>query len=102
MSELLEWRVAARATGLLREFNQAGVLDAADVHAAQRITALGGEPDETVGLALALTVRALRHGSVCLDLASVAADTDDAEVSWPEPGLGWPRCETASWCRHRC
>ncbi|MGB3334980.1 MAG: AAA family ATPase, partial [Mycobacterium sp.] len=86
MSELLEWRVASRATGLLRDFNQAGVLDAADVHAAQRITALGGEPDETVGLALALTVRALRHGSVCLDLSSVAADTDGAEVTWPEPG----------------
>lgn len=86
MSELLEWRVASGATGLLREFNRAGVLDAADVHAAQRITALAGEPDETVGLALALTVRALRHGSVCLDLSSVAADTDGAEVSWPEPG----------------
>ncbi|TXI54341.1 exodeoxyribonuclease V subunit alpha [Mycolicibacter arupensis] len=95
MSELLEWRVACGATGLLRDFNQAGVLDAADVHAAQRITALGGDPDETVGLALALTVRALRHGSVCLDLASVAADTDAVEVPWPEPGAWLAAVQTS-------
>jgi exodeoxyribonuclease V alpha subunit len=95
MSELLEWRVACGATGLLRDFNQAGVLDAADVHAAQRITALGGETDETVGLALALTVRALRHGSVCLDLASVAADTDAVEVPWPEPGAWLAAVQTS-------
>lgn len=89
MSEMLQWRVAASATGLLRDFNQAGVLDAADVHAAQRISQLAAEPDEAVALALALTVRALRHGSVCLDLPSVAdADTDAvaaAGLSWPEP-----------------
>lgn len=95
MSELLEWRVACGATGLLRDFNQAGVLDAADVHAAQRITALGGDPDETVGLALALTVRALRHGSVCLDLVSVAADTDAVEVPWPEPGAWLAAVQTS-------
>ncbi len=95
MSEMLEWRVACGATGLLRDFNQAGVLDAADVHAAQRITALGGETDETVGLALALTVRALRHGSVCLDLASVAADTDAVEVPWPEPGAWLAAVQTS-------
>lgn len=85
MSEMLEWRVAARATGLLRDFNQAGVLDAADVHAAQRISELAGEPDETVVLALALTVRALRHGSVCLDLSSVTEIDADTVLSWPEP-----------------
>ncbi|MGV0626462.1 exodeoxyribonuclease V subunit alpha [Mycolicibacter minnesotensis] len=86
MSDQLDWRVAVGATGLLRDFNQAGVLDSADVHAAQRITSLAGEPDETVALALALTVRALRHGSVCLDLSAVAADTEAADVTWPESG----------------
>lgn len=88
MSELLDWRIAADTTGLLRDFNHGGVLDAADVHAAQRITALADEPDETVELALALTVRALRNGSVCLDLSAVAADTDAPELAWPEP-VAW-------------
>ncbi|MGH3564101.1 MAG: exodeoxyribonuclease V subunit alpha, partial [Mycobacterium sp.] len=82
----LACRVATGATGLLRAFNDAGVLDAADVHTAQRITALGKEADETVGLALALAVRALRGGSVCVDLLSVAADSGVAELDWPDPG----------------
>ncbi|HUO39715.1 MAG TPA: AAA family ATPase, partial [Mycobacterium sp.] len=73
------------ATGLLRSFNDAGVLDAADVHAARRITALANEPDEAVALAVALVVRALRSGSVCVDLRSVAADSGVVDVAWPEP-----------------
>ncbi|OBI12717.1 exodeoxyribonuclease V subunit alpha [Mycobacterium sp. E2497] len=79
-------RFALAAAGLLGEFNRAGVLDAADVHAAQRITTLADEPDESVALALALVVRALRGGAVCVDLASVAADADAPELPWPEPG----------------
>lgn len=85
MSEPWAWHQSVVATGLMREFNEAAVLEAADVHAAQRIVSLAGETDERVGLALALTVRALRHGSVCLDLTSVATDTGLAELSWPEP-----------------
>ncbi|BBX24002.1 RecBCD enzyme subunit RecD [Mycolicibacter terrae] len=81
----LSCRVALRATGVLREFNEAGVLDAADVHTAQRICALGGETDESVALAVALTVRALRTGSVCVELATVAEGTELPELSWPEP-----------------
>lgn len=81
----LSWRVARRATGLLREFNDAGVLEAADVHTAQRICALGKESDESVALAVALTVRALRTGSVCVELASVAEGTEAPELAWPEP-----------------
>ncbi|MFZ3270465.1 MAG: exodeoxyribonuclease V subunit alpha [Mycobacterium sp.] len=77
--------VAVGAKGLLREFNEAGVLDIADVHVAQRLTALGSEPDESVALAVALAVRALRGGSVCVDLQTVAADSDCPELSWPEP-----------------
>ncbi len=87
--DLLDWRIARHATGLLRTFNQAGVLDAADVHVAARLTALVGESDETVALAVALTVRALRGGSVCIDLRSVAEQSGAAELPWPaaEPWL---------------
>ena len=44
-------RVAARAPDLLREFNEVGVLTAADVHVALRLAELGGVRDETVTLA---------------------------------------------------
>jgi exodeoxyribonuclease V alpha subunit len=91
----LACRVAARATGLLRVFNEAGVLHAADVHAAQRITALGGEPDDSVALAVAVAVRALRGGSVCVDLVSVAADSGMPGLPWPEP-LPWLAAVRAS------
>jgi len=92
--------LALRATGLLREFNEAGVLSAADVHVAQRVAALGGETDEAVLLALALTVRSTRHGSVVLDLAtaeastSVDIDADRAEAEGAatpsDVPMGWP------------
>ena len=61
-------RLALRATGLLADFNRAGILTAADVHVAQRLGRLGGEADEAVLLAVALVVRSTRHGSVVLDL----------------------------------
>ena len=77
--------VAVGATGVLGEFNEAGVLDIADVHVAQRLTGLGAEVDESVALAVALAVRALRGGSVCVDLQTVAADSDRPELPWPEP-----------------
>ena len=82
-------RHAVEATGLLGSFNLAGVIDAVDVHVASRLAALAGEPDETVALAIALAVRAVRGGSVCVDLTAVAADAGDAEsldsLVWPEP-----------------
>ncbi|MEB3021453.1 exodeoxyribonuclease V subunit alpha [[Mycobacterium] crassicus] len=78
-------RIARDATGLLHEFNDAGVLEAADVHTAQRLCVLGKETDESVALALALTVRALRTGSVCVELASVAGSAELPELAWPEP-----------------
>ena len=59
-------RRALGADGVLRSFNDAGVLDAADVHVARRVGARCGETDPRVLLALALTTRAVRHGSVCL------------------------------------
>jgi exodeoxyribonuclease V alpha subunit len=77
-------QIALRATGLLRAFNDAEVLSAADVHVAGRLGRLAGEADEEVLLALALAVRALRGGSVCVDLAQVARV--DPALEWPEFG----------------
>ena len=74
---------AIAATGSLRAFGDAGVLEAADVHVAQRLTALTGDPDERVALAIALVVRALRGGSVCVDLRSVEAQIGMADLPWP-------------------
>ncbi len=80
-----DWRIATGATGLLATFNAAGVLTSSDVHVATRIGVLGGETDERMLLAVALTVRAVRRGSVCLDLAGVAATAPD--LPWPDE---WP------------
>jgi exodeoxyribonuclease V alpha subunit len=75
----VEWRQARSATGLLRTFTDAEVIESSDVHVAQRLTALAKESDETVALAVALAVRALRHGSVCLDLRSVEQQHIDVD-----------------------
>jgi exodeoxyribonuclease V alpha subunit len=75
----VEWRQARSATGLLRTFTDAEVIESSDVHVAQRLTALAKESDETVALAVALAVRALRHGSVCLDLRSVEQQDIDVD-----------------------
>ena len=62
----------------------AGVFEPADVHVAQRLTALREETDERVALAVALVVRALRGGSVCVDLKSEEmADLADAVMASP-------------------
>lgn len=58
-------------TGVLADFNRAEVLSAADLHVARQLGSLGGEKDQRVLLAVALTVRAVRTGSVCLDLSTV-------------------------------
>ncbi len=95
MSDL---RLVSRATGLLADFNVAGVLEPADVHVALRLGRLGAELDERVLLAVALTVRALRSGSVVLRLAEVQDSVDVTtpdetdprptvvELPWPELG----------------
>ena len=72
MTELFEptsehdWRLARGRTGLLAAFNDGLLLTSADLHVAARVGALGREDDERVLLALALAVRAVRRGSVCL------------------------------------
>ena len=88
---MIDVLVAQRGKGALRAFNEAGVLAAADVHVALRLAGLGAEPDEDVQLATALAVRAVRSGSVCLDLTrlrDVGADEnsqiDPATLPWPD------------------
>ena len=89
-------RRVQRATGVLREFNEAGVLSAADVHVAMRLSELGGADDESVALAVAFAVRAPRLGHVHVDLATIR---DTATVDADEPvdlsALPWP--EGHSW-----
>jgi exodeoxyribonuclease V alpha subunit len=83
---------ALNATGLLREFNVAGVIGAADVHVASRMGEILDESNQQVQLALALTVEATRHGSVCLDLTTVEEQQPDQEVEDGEKPveLPWP------------
>lgn len=81
---LVDVETAVTAAGLLRSFNEAGVLDLADVHVAQRLCALGRETDDREALAAALAVRALRGGSVCVDMSTIAEAAD---------GLPWPDAE---------
>ena len=84
-------RRSVSATGILREFNDIGVLSAADVHVAARLGELVGEASEAVKLAVALAVRGPRLGHVFVDLATVR---DTAAVESDEPvdlsTLPWP------------
>jgi exodeoxyribonuclease V alpha subunit len=86
-----EARRAMAATGLLREFNEIGLLSAADVHVAGRLGELVGEDGDAVRLATALAVRGPRLGHVFVDLATVR---DTASVESDEPvdlsSLPWP------------
>lgn len=100
-ADVADPRRALRATGLLADFNAAGVLGAADVHVASRLGRLTGETDERVLLAVALAVRGVRAGSVCVSLDDRAALADaEAEVAvedlpWPD-GDAWVRAIEAS------
>jgi exodeoxyribonuclease V alpha subunit len=90
----LDVRRAVSASGLLREFNEAGVLAAADVHVALRLAALGGGGDEDVLLAAALAVRGPRLGHVCVDLATIRESAAvDAEETVDLGVLRWPAAE---------
>jgi exodeoxyribonuclease V alpha subunit len=89
-------RRAREAPGLLRAFNDIGVLSPADVHVARRLARLAGEDDAWVALAAALAVRGPRLGHVLVDLATIR---DTAAVDAEEPvdlsALPWP--EPAAW-----
>ncbi len=91
-------RLARSATGTLRRFNDEGVLEAADVHVATQAGRLVGETDEQVLLATALTVRAVRHGSVSLDLTTLGVlVAAEPELPYERPPLSkqYLRGETA-------
>jgi RecBCD enzyme subunit RecD, N-terminal domain len=91
--DVFDPRLAIGASGLLRQFNQAGVLQAADVHVARALGRLAGEADESVLLAAALAVRGLRLGHVLVPLERIAGtaavDADEqvdlSTLPWPEP-----------------
>lgn len=89
---------AHAASGALGAFTAATMLDAADVHVARALVRLGAgtsdrDTDELVALGIAFAVRAVRNGSVTVDLATIAgtatveegADVDLGTLPWPEP-----------------
>ncbi|HEX5619132.1 MAG TPA: hypothetical protein VFX51_11965, partial [Solirubrobacteraceae bacterium] len=93
---MTEARIVTRTEGLLREFNEIGVLAPADVHVARRLTALANEADEAVALAVALAVRGPRLGHVYVDLATIRATaTVDSDEPVDLSGLPWP--DTDEW-----
>src|SRR4051812_11482427 len=93
--ERFDARLARGAYGLLLEFNDAGVLAAADVHVARRLAELVGGTDDSVLLAAALAVRAPRIGHVFVDLGRIhetaTVDVDDpidlTTLPWPDPSI---------------
>ncbi|GAA5053214.1 exodeoxyribonuclease V subunit alpha [Nocardia callitridis] len=95
-------QLAQRATGLLRTFNEAGVLSAADVHVALRLGRMAGEQTEEVLFAAALAVRAVRSGSVCLELHRMreigieADEIPDGGAGIDPETLPWPDIELVS------
>lgn len=84
------------APGLLGAFGDATVLEAADAHVGRALVRLDGNgdaTDELVALAAAFAVRAVRLGSVHVDLSTIAttataddaAEVDLASLPWPDP-----------------
>ncbi len=92
--------------GPLAPFHEAGVLDLPDIHVATALLRIGGHtPDLPIALGAALCVRALREGSVCVDVMAdprvweadpgeqpvtpdVARTPDAPALPWP-PGPQW-------------
>ncbi|MFT4189821.1 MAG: exodeoxyribonuclease V subunit alpha [Aeromicrobium sp.] len=87
-------RVVTGATGVLGALNAVGLLDASDVQVARALGRLGAEDDEAVLLAVALTVRAVRLGSSCVDLEHAVADL---RVEAPDLALPAYTDDPAAW-----
>jgi exodeoxyribonuclease V alpha subunit len=85
VDDRLDWRRVIGIGGLLALFNASGVLEAADVHVGMGVAQMAGEADTRVALAVAWLVRALRGGSVCVDLRTVGAEFAVEDLPWPEP-----------------
>lgn len=78
----------------LRAHQEAGVFSPADIHTAAAVCRLGGETDDRVLLAVALTVRALRHGSVCVALGDYGQLIGDiAALGEAAAALDWPAAD---------
>ncbi|MDO4412072.1 exodeoxyribonuclease V subunit alpha [Cutibacterium sp.] len=88
----------------LEPFARAGVLEPSDIHLANLVCRIGGEHNPDVGLAIALSCRELRRGSVFWDPREIAGsirrqvldpaipnidDSDQADLfdalEWPDP-----------------
>ena len=80
-------RVSRLPAGLIADANDIGILHAADVHVARRLAAMARESDPEVVLALALATRAVRTGSVAVDLHALAAV--DPDFAWPADVADW-------------
>jgi exodeoxyribonuclease V alpha subunit len=94
VADPFDGRHALAGSGLLRAFNDAGVLAAADVHVARRLAAISGDTDERVALAAALAVRGPRLGHVYVDLATIRdTATIESEEEVDLSTLGWPAVE---------
>ncbi|MBD5785180.1 exodeoxyribonuclease V subunit alpha [Cellulosimicrobium terreum] len=94
-------RLAVGLPPWLAAFNVARVVSATDLRVALRLGRLTGEGDEAVLLAVALAVRAVRSGSVCVrldDLGTLRLPEDEEAVRDAVEGLPWPdQPDTAAW-----
>src|SRR4051812_6700664 len=91
---MTEATFALRAVEPLAEFNRGGVLAPADVHVAQRLTAIAGIDDPLVALAVAFAVRGPRLGHVYVDLATIRSTaTSDLEEPIDVDSLPWPAAD---------
>lgn len=79
----------------LRPFIKAGILGTSDVHVAEVISKSAGDRTHELLLAIALSVRAVRMGDVCVMLEGVARtalpevirDREQVALEWPEPSV---------------
>ncbi len=91
-------RLAVGLPARLAPFNAAGVVSATDLRVALRLGRLTGEHDDRVLLAVALAVRAVRSGSVCVrldDLGSLRLPEDEEAARSDSEALPWP--DTSGW-----
>jgi exodeoxyribonuclease V alpha subunit len=91
-------RLAAGVSAWLAAFNAARVVSATDLRVALRLGRLTGEHDERVLLGVALAVRAVRSGSVCVrldDLGSLRLPEDEEAARAETEHLPWP--DAAQW-----
>ncbi|HLS01318.1 MAG TPA: exodeoxyribonuclease V subunit alpha [Beutenbergiaceae bacterium] len=87
----MERTIATVECDLLARFNQAGVLTPADVHVASRVAKMVNEARAEARLVLALVVKAIREGSVCVDVDTLpTAPTDSLAQNWDISSEQWP------------